>query len=1100
MTSDQDMSLQVKSTSTSFLPSSSFIEGVARGHLFNSQSSSSNDSDLVVVDMAHYQQQHTSGEEQIEKGETQNFRSIVSSERPGQNSVPWNSVLERTPNNFAEHRETDTISPLFPSLLRHEWVMGVSRSQPSTDALQHYFLQQDQQQQHDDNNDLGIITSHQPTSSPSSFLATEAGEGGNTNNSLSWGTGGLFTTPSTSSLFQGNHPKPAEPALGLMTGRAPSHETKFFQQQQYQPQHSSFTLLSQQQQRQQHNRPPIQQHTATAAEIALGLPSSSFNQNQKMGDGTSYLVSRNSSDHIVESKQDSKSTDGSNSSLRGKDGEEETSRTEDTFAVNSSGRLTPLQDSSDHGTDLHRLSMVVGTPSTVSTAPSSDDASLGTDYKLDESMLTNLLHPLGQHRRADSWGEEGLLPSSAGFITPPRQFNSNAHINPWQTASPAQPQRPENSQQRPWGEGHPQTVLFHQTPHPPQQQRVATFRNEGPWGKHGTTTPLLLPPQQHTGLNCTQYPHQHVVAYPRQQPSQTAPQQQLPQSTPQIPQGARKQSYAHQAAHLPLPQHSLPHGITPPTSTPPKNPRQQRPGARQTPSGSPATGQHQTSANARSASEILKTLLRKKACLYESDTSRSVALITWLVGRELALEYGFFSRQQLQSGVHACVSSKIESGTITRTKVNRCMQIILNSCFHYIIPRSDGTEENGDHFRAVFAETVQDDSAMLQYLPEPWNDLQVDRETVLEAALHESDEKPTSSNGKSPSATPKSSPKIVSVNAEKSPDRDSHDGDKDDSKRAVLLCFNENVRCAEDVFRCHNEFIRDTGNAAHLQLTAQEWRQFFGREASRAPYLWGSVGIPTLTGESAAGPPRRPDLLGQMSKEEVAQFRSSWCTKRYEHDHDLCGFAHVEVNGGWLRRNPLIYAYKDEMCNFISTAGDKLIGPSQFFLNECPKGVHCDHAHSMEEIVYHPNRYKTKVCTSLYSQSRGCRSGDVCPNLHPPDVTKPMRKAEMMRSQGGRRSKHEQSNAGVKPSLTPPTGSPVVYASPAPFSSFDQLLGMPGLQSIYRRQSAVIRAFVRSGGKAKCLYSPFGDDWGLSTPVATPKSEVERVHQTSKSS
>jgi hypothetical protein len=406
------------------------------------------------------------------------------------------------------------------------------------------------------------------------------------------------------------------------------------------------------------------------------------------------------------------------------------------------------------------------------------------------------------------------------------------------------------------------------------------------------------------------------------------------------------------------------------------------------------------------------------------------------------------------------------------------MQIILNSCFHYIIPRSDGTEENGDFFRATFAETVKDDSVLLMYLPEPWNDLLVERDTVLEATLNDGEEKVPQPHSKSPSHTPKTSPRLGSVNAEKSPEREPHDEEKDDPKRAVLLCFNENVRSAEDVFRCHNEFIRDTANAAHLQLTAQEWRQFFGREAARAPYLWGNVGIPTLTGESATGPPRQPDVLGQMSQEEVGKFRSTWCTKRYDHDRDLCGFAHVEVNGGWLRRNPSIYAYKDEMCQFISTAGDKMVSPSHFFLNECPKGVRCEHAHSMEEIIYHPNRYKTKVCTSLHSRSGGCHLGDVCPNVHPPDATKSLKKSEG-RSHGGRRNKNEQSSASNKTSSTTPTGAPVVYASPAPFSSFDHLLGMPGLQNIYRRHSSVIRAHVRTSGKVQCSYSPFGDDWGI---------------------
>merc|ERR1712054_35957 len=124
-------------------------------------------------------------------------------------------------------------------------------------------------------------------------------------------------------------------------------------------------------------------------------------------------------------------------------------------------------------------------------------------------------------------------------------------------------------------------------------------------------------------------------------------------------------------------------------------------------------------------------------------------------------------------------------------------------------------------------------------------------------------------------------------------------------------------------FRCHNEFIRDTANAAHLQLTAQEWRAFFGREAARAPYLWGNVGIPMSAGESQGSPSRQSDILGQMSQDEAGKFRTTWCTKRDDHDHDLCGFPHV------------------------STARDKRISPSFFFLNECPKGVNCEKAHSM---------------------------------------------------------------------------------------------------------------------------------------------------------
>jgi len=470
------------------------------------------------------------------------------------------------------------------------------------------------------------------------------------------------------------------------------------------------------------------------------------------------------------------------------------------------------------------------------------------------------------------------------------------------------------------------------------------------------------------------------------------------------------------------------------------------------------------------------------------------------------LEYGFFSRQQLQSGVHACVASKIDSGIITRTKVNRCMQIILNSCFHYIIPRSDGTEESGEGFRGVFANAVQNDFHLLQYLPEPWNDLVVSREAVLEACDADGDEESTK-HAKESLSTPKSSPRFSSVNANASAnkasekDADHHDGDHE-SKRSVLLCFNENVRSAEDVFRCHNEFIRDTANAAHLQLTAQEWRNFFGREVSRAPHLWGSVGIPTLTGESNAGPARQPDLLGQMSREEAAKFRTSWCTKRYEHNHDLCGFAHAEVSGGWLRRNPTLYPYKDEMCPHVAPVTDKQVSPHPFFLNECPKGVMCEHAHSTEEMLYHQNRYKTTVCRSLYSRSGGCRLGDVCPHLHPPESTRPLKKSEG-RSQGHRRKNSKDANApgqsgglhggNKSPTASAPPSAPVVYASPAPLSSFEQQLLLPGLRNLYRRHSAVVRAHVRSSGKCTASYRPYGDDWGISINTTSRSSAPTKV-------
>jgi len=495
-----------------------------------------------------------------------------------------------------------------------------------------------------------------------------------------------------------------------------------------------------------------------------------------------------------------------------------------------------------------------------------------------------------------------------------------------------------------------------------------------------------------------------------------------------------------------------------PQLTPPRGGnRPNRTGQRQPGPSPPANVTSSGSANApRSSSEVLKTLLRKKACLYEPDTSRAVALVTWLVGRELALEYGYFSRQQLQSGVHACVANKINSGTITRTKVNRCMQIILNSCFHYIIPRPDGSEENGDAFRKQFAERSQDDRSLLESLPEPWSDVAVERNIIVQASRSEEEEKKQTS--------PQASPRLSSIG------NPSGSTNEADSKRAVLLCFNENVRSAVDVFRCHNEFIRDTANASKLQLTANEWRLFFGRDFGISP-VWSNVGL-VRSGDQ--------DFLGQMNEAELATFRTSWCAKRYDHDHSLCGFSHLEVGGGWLRRNPMHYNYGTKMCKSIARVTDSSFGATKFVINQCSKGALCRDAHSEEEILYHPSNYKKNICKAS-SQSQGCSFGDVCPNLHPHysqhNIRKPV--GDYRAQNRHPNSRHNPNNVpGRSVAGTPPDGAPMLYVNPAPFSMFEKQLQMPGLQKLFRRHSSVLRAHLTIP-TPECTYNNFGNDWGI---------------------
>mmetsp|Transcript_27464 Transcript_27464/g.39318 ORF Transcript_27464/g.39318 Transcript_27464/m.39318 type:complete len:843 (+) Transcript_27464:106-2634(+) len=271
----------------------------------------------------------------------------------------------------------------------------------------------------------------------------------------------------------------------------------------------------------------------------------------------------------------------------------------------------------------------------------------------------------------------------------------------------------------------------------------------------------------------------------------------------------------------------------------------------------------------RTPPEVLKTLLRKKACLYEPGTSYAIAIVTWLVGRSLTVTCGYFSRQQLQYGVHQAVAEIIDSGNITRTKVNRCMQIILNSCFHYVIPHPKTDDVSSRRFRDKFSSSLatNDDSYyLLQSLDHPWDDLDLDgamkklmtqvgdEQSIGVYSIEEEENEEVSTKEqqavmKQQRREGECSPKLSSISRREtgmhdhSADVDGEDGSCS-NKRAVLLCFNESVMSFENVWRCHNEFIRDVARAGNLKLTAQEWKEFFTRDilSFRTPCGRASVG------------------------------------------------------------------------------------------------------------------------------------------------------------------------------------------------------------------------------------------------------------------
>jgi hypothetical protein len=69
------------------------------------------------------------------------------------------------------------------------------------------------------------------------------------------------------------------------------------------------------------------------------------------------------------------------------------------------------------------------------------------------------------------------------------------------------------------------------------------------------------------------------------------------------------------------------------------------------------------------------------------------------------------------------------------------------------------------------------------------------------------------------------------------------------------------------------------------------------------------------------------------------------------------------------RRDPSCHSA--ELCDHANT-------------NDCPRGKSCGRAHTRPERLYHPDRYKTKYCTTfnIRGASKKCHYGNYCSFAH----------------------------------------------------------------------------------------------------------------------
>lgn len=86
------------------------------------------------------------------------------------------------------------------------------------------------------------------------------------------------------------------------------------------------------------------------------------------------------------------------------------------------------------------------------------------------------------------------------------------------------------------------------------------------------------------------------------------------------------------------------------------------------------------------------------------------------------------------------------------------------------------------------------------------------------------------------------------------------------------------------------------------------------------------------------------------------KLKTVYCPFRNEHDRSTCPYAH---NVQDFRRNPLMYKYEPEECPYWSKA-DSLTSYEQ---PGCIKMLDCDKCHGWKEFEYHPQIYKTRLCS-----------------------------------------------------------------------------------------------------------------------------------------
>jgi len=99
----------------------------------------------------------------------------------------------------------------------------------------------------------------------------------------------------------------------------------------------------------------------------------------------------------------------------------------------------------------------------------------------------------------------------------------------------------------------------------------------------------------------------------------------------------------------------------------------------------------------------------------------------------------------------------------------------------------------------------------------------------------------------------------------------------------------------------------------------------------------------------------------------VYRFKTLHCPLVKPHDWQVCPYAH---NVQDIRRNPLVFKYSADPCEAWKSDMDG-----------CPMRLQCNKSHGPKENLYHPDYFRTKICSD-FRKSGECSRGRVCAYLH----------------------------------------------------------------------------------------------------------------------